>query len=194
VRNRRLFLGSSLVVILMIVGAVNGFSQVQGTQSRIPQQVFINGVQVNGAFVIAANGGMQAYTCPAPQQYTTPDGSSQGWACFEQSTNTWLLNAVAPAQPQVQTQPPVQNQAQVPPPPPQQTAGAPLPQPPAVIYQQPAPAVVYANPYPAYPAYPTYPVFVAAAYPAPYFYGPAFIGPRFYVGFGPVFYGRFGRR
>src|SRR5437867_4415500 len=137
--------------VIFVAAAAEGFSQVQTTQNRIPQQVIVNGQRVNGVYVTAEGGGLQSFTCPNPQQYVTPDGASQGWACYEQATGVWLLNALPPAQ--VQTapapvpyqQPPVIYQA-----------------PPAVIYQQPAPIVVYSRP--AYGYY-GYPVVVAPAYP-----------------------------
>jgi hypothetical protein len=128
----------------LVLSATAGFSQVQATQNRIPQQIVINGQMANGAYVTASGGQIQSYTCPAPEHYTTADGSSQGWACYEQTTGVWLLNAVPPAQAQVA---PVPAPA---PPPPQMVQ-----QPPTVIYQQapppmviyqPAPAVVYQPP------------------------------------------------
>src|SRR6266568_525183 len=101
--------------------------------------------------------------CPAPQLYVTSDGASQGWACYEQSTGVWLLNALPPAQaPQPQAQPPVQTpqpQVQLPPPPAQAPPAQPQAQPPAIIYPQQAPAVIYQQP-------PTI-IYTAPAYPAP---------------------------
>src|SRR5438552_226957 len=100
-RSKRLLLVSSLSVIVvsgLFVTAVPGFSQSQPAQTRVPQQVVVNGQTVTAVHVLAASGGFQAYTCLNPQQYTTVDGSSQGWACYEQSTGVWLLNALPPAQ------------------------------------------------------------------------------------------------
>jgi len=135
-------MGMGLVLVL----SAQGFAEVQSVQNRIPQQVIINGQRVNGVYVTAANGGMQTFTCPDPQHYTTSDGSVQGWACYEQAAGVWLLNALAP------TSQPVQ---QVP---------APVQQP-TVIYQQP-PTVIYQQPYPATVIYTTpAPVVVAPAYP-----------------------------
>src|SRR5262249_58978445 len=87
-------LGAAFVVVF----ATAGFSEAQTVQNRIPQQIVVNGERVNGAYVPAAGGGMQSFTCSSPQHYTTPDGASQGWACFDQATGVWLLNAVPPAQ------------------------------------------------------------------------------------------------
>src|SRR5215471_21605664 len=123
-----------LALILTIAAVSTGFSQVPAAQpapqvqNRIPQQIIINGLTVNGAYVPAANGGMQSYTCPSPQEYVTPDGASRGWACFDSATNVWLLNALPPAQ-----------AAQTAPPPP-------VPQPPIVYQQQAPPPIVYTQP------------------------------------------------
>src|SRR5438552_11330321 len=138
--STQLLLGSSIVVIPLFVTARPGFSQTQPAQSRIPQQVVINGQTVTAVHVIATSGGFQPYTCQNPQQYTTIDGSSSGWACYEQATGVWLLNALPPAQapqPQPQSQPQPQfpaPQPQVQLPPPQFPAPQPQVQQPAVIY------------------------------------------------------------
>src|ERR1041385_5637978 len=132
-RSRIGFFGIGLVATLTIWPS-EGFSQVQAAQNRIPQQVMINGETAAGAYVMTAGGQIQGYTCPSPQRYTTADGSSQGWACYEQTTGVWLLNAVPPAQPQI---------AAAPQPVPQQPAIAYPQAPPAVVYQQSPPAVVY---------------------------------------------------
>ena len=144
-KYKGLFVGIGAILTLTLSATV-GFSQSQAAQNRIPQNIIINGQAVNGAYVIAPAGGLQSFTCAAPQQYSTADGASQGWACFDQATGVWLLNALPPAQPQPQA-------TTVPPGP---LPPAPLPQAPAVIYQ-PAPAVVYGPP--------AYPVVVAPAYP-----------------------------
>ena len=156
-RNRAIVFAMGFVVTL--TGAVTESSaQVQAVQSRSPQQVVINGQIVNGAYVTAAGGQIQSFTCAMPQQYTTPDGSSMGWACYEQTTGVWLLNALPPAQAQqapvpapAPVQPPVYQQPQPPvyqqaPPPVYQQAPPPVYQqapPPAVIYQQAPPTVIY---------------------------------------------------
>ena len=127
-RVRVLSLGIGIVGILASLPSA-AFAQVQVAQNRIPQQVIVNGQSVNGAYVTAAGGQLQSFSCPTPQHYTTADGSSQGWACYEQATGVWLLNALPPAE--AQTPP-----APVPVP-------SPVPQPPAVIYQQPPPVVIY---------------------------------------------------
>jgi hypothetical protein len=176
--SKQLLLGSSLVVTLLT--AVPGFSQVQPAQSRIPQQVIINGQTVTAVHVIAPGGGFQSYTCTNPQQYSAADGSSQGWACYEQSTGVWLLNALGPVQaqmpqPQPQAQPP---QPQTAAPQPSMQAPPPQVQQPAVIYPQQAPTVIYQQPptviYTA-PAYPAPAVIVAPAYPPSVVFGTAAI-------------------
>ncbi len=124
-KKRAVFLASGLATLWTI----SGFSQVRAAQNRFAQPVVINGQTVNGAYVSAPGGQMQSFTCPAPQHYVTSDGASQGWACYEEATGVWLLNALPPATAQ---------SAPVP---------VPSPQPPAVIYQQaPPPAVVYQAP------------------------------------------------
>jgi len=152
--------------------ASESFAQIQSVQNRSPQQVVINGQLVNGAFVTAAGGQLQSFTCAMPQQYTMPDGSSMGWACYEQTTGVWLLNALPPAQAQstpvpapapVQPQPPVYQQPQPPvyqqapppvyqqaPPPVYQQAPPPVYQqaPPPVYQQAPPPTVIYQQPPP----------------------------------------------
>ena len=138
---------AGLAAGLVLVLSAQGFAQVQSVQNRIPQQVIINGQQVNGAHVTASTGGMQTFTCSNPQQYVTPDGASQGWACFDQATGVWLLNALPPS-----------------PQPVQQVPAPVYPQPPTVIYQQP-PTVIYQQPAPATVIYTTpAPVIVAPAY------------------------------
>ena len=93
--HRGLYWGIGVTATL-VLSASAAFSQVQATQNRIPQQVSINGQMVNGAYVTTASGQLQGYTCPTPQAYKTADGSSQGWACYDQTTGVWLLNAAAP--------------------------------------------------------------------------------------------------
>ena len=136
--KRQVWVG--LAAGLVLVLSAQGFAQVELVQNRISQQVIINGQRVNGAYVPAANGGMQTFTCPNPQQYATPDGAAQGWACLDQA-GVWLLNALPPSQPQLVQQAPIPVQ--------QQPPTVIYQQPPTVIYQQPAPAtVIYTSPAP----------------------------------------------
>ncbi|HEY2380784.1 MAG TPA: hypothetical protein VGK48_06325 [Terriglobia bacterium] len=194
--NRASFLAAGLAA-LFTVSTSNAFSQIPA-QNRIPQQVVINGITVNAASVTTSTGQIQSYTCSSPQQYMTAGGRSQGWACYDETTGVWLLNAVPPVQavpaPAAVQQQPVQQPAPVyqqppypqtayPQPPVYQQApvyqGAPLPnvvyqQPPAVVYQ-PAPTVIYQQPAIVY-AQPVRPVVVAPAYPPSVILGAAAIG------------------
>jgi len=175
--DRLLFFGISLV-IMTALSPSQGFSQAQAAQNRIPQQIVINGQMASGTYVTTGSQ-IQSYTCPLPQHYTTADGSSQGWACYEQTTGVWLLNAQPPAQaegPVPVPAPAPQSAPQQPPviyqQPPFVVFPRPQPaivyqpapptviyqQPATVIYQQPVPTVVYAPPPP--------PVVVAPAYPS----------------------------
>src|SRR5262249_12800575 len=135
-RGKRLPFVSMFAISALLTAAIPSYAtQVQTAQNRVPQQVVINGQTVNAVSVVAEGGGSQTYRCLNPQQYSTLDGASQGWACYDQATGVWLLNALPPAQ------------AQVPPPPPVQRAPLPVPQaaPPAVTYPQ-QPSVVYQQP------------------------------------------------
>ena len=167
-KKRAVFLAAGLALLW----AVSGFSQVRAAQNRIPQSIVINGQTVNGAYVTAPGGQLQSFTCPAPQHYVTSDGASQGWACYEETTGVWLLNALPSAQSQ---------SAPVPVPGPQQPSVIYQPAPPVVyqtptvIYQQPPPTVVYqAHPTVVYTA-PVPPVVVAPAYPPSVILGTAAI-------------------
>jgi hypothetical protein len=163
--NRKELLSISFVGVFLFAFAAQGFSQVQAAQTRIPQQIVINGQRVNGVYVMASTGGFESFTCSDPQHYTTPEGTSQGWACYEQASGTWLLNAVPP---QGQSAPgPVQTVPQQP--------TVTYPQQPTVIYQQP-PTVIYQQPYPTIVyTTPAYPVVVGPAYPSSVFLGAAAI-------------------
>jgi hypothetical protein len=139
-KNRMfLFLGALAVLIA-------GLTMPAEAQTQILQPIVINGQTVNGAFVSAPGGGMQSFMCDNPQPYSTPDGGSQGWACYDGSTGMWLLNALAPqtAQPTVVYE----------------SAPAPV-----VVYRQ-SPVVVYRTPprsVVVVPAYPSSVVLGAAA-------------------------------
>jgi hypothetical protein len=148
----------SLVIVLAF--SYSGFTQ--RPSERIPQSIIINGQQADGAFVVQ-DGTIQSQICASPQQYVTANRSSSGWACFEEATRTWLLQA----RPVIQAATPRQG--------------------PTIIYSysQPAPvyvpAPVYSYPYNQYQyPYPYYP------YPYSYSYGayPFIWGPTFGFGFG----------
>lgn len=184
-RDRVFFVGIAVVGTLALSASV-AFSQVQATQpqttpNRIPQQIVINGQQASGAYVTGSGGQLQSFTCPSPQQYTTADGNSQGWACYEQTSGVWLLNAVppAPAPQAVPATPPAPVVVpQISAPPPYVVFPRPAPvvvyqpppvvyQPATVIYQPPPQTVIYAPPPP--------PVVVAPAYPSSVVLGQAAI-------------------
>ena len=140
---------SGLVLVLTLATVGTGFSQVQTVQAvqtvqpnRIPQQIIINGQQVNAAYVPSPSGGLQSYTCPGPQEYVTADGASRGWACYDYAAGVWLLNALPPA-PQPVQQPAVVYQ----PPPPATVVYTQLP---AVVYTEPVRTVIVQRP--VYPA------------------------------------------
>jgi len=124
---------------------------------RITQQLIINGQQVQGVMV-TENGVVQSYTCPSPQPYVAADQASSGWACFDQATGTWLMNA----------QPPVQQQS---------SNDVYTTEPPVTVYSEPSTAYGY-YPYSYYPYSYGYPYY-------PYGYSPFFYGaPLFGFGFG----------
>lgn len=125
-------------------------ARAQTPQTRIPQQIVINGQNASGAYVTSAEGRIQSFTCSSPQQYATADGSSQGWACYEQTTGVWLLHSAPPAQAQPAAVP-VAVPSPVPVPPAQvatqsQPAVVCQPAPPTVVYQSMPPAIVIQQP------------------------------------------------
>jgi hypothetical protein len=142
-KDRVLFFGISLAMSALSPSV--GLSQTQAAQNRIPQQIVIHGQLASGAYVTTATGQLQSFTCPSPQQYTTADGSSQGWACYEHTTGVWLLNAAAPTQ-AVPAPPPAPQP--VPQAIPQQPPVVYQPAPPVVVYPQTQPAVIYQQPSP----------------------------------------------
>jgi hypothetical protein len=182
--DRALFFGIAIVGTLALSPSV-AFSQVQATPTRIPQQIVINGQMASGAYVTGTGGQLQSFTCPSPQQYSAADGNSQGWACYEQTTGVWLLNAVppAPAPQAVPVAPPApvavpQNGA----PPPFVVFPRPAPvvvyQPPPTVIYQPPPTVIYSQPAPTTVIYappPPPPVIVEPAYPSSVILGRAAI-------------------
>jgi hypothetical protein len=105
VKFGKILFGISLELILIVGAGTPGSLRAQTGPNRIPQQIIINAQQANGAYVRSASGGVQSYRCPSPQPYTTPDGAARGWACYDQSSATYLLNALPPAQSQAQAQP-----------------------------------------------------------------------------------------
>jgi hypothetical protein len=90
--NKTIFLIVFLAGML-VFSAGTSFSR--GLQQRIPQPIVINGQQTEGVTIVQ-NGTVQTVNCPSPRPYTTADVSSSGWACFDESTGTWLLHALPP--------------------------------------------------------------------------------------------------
>ena len=80
---------SALLAGMLAFSAGPTFAQ---GQQRIPQPIIVNGQQTEGMTVVQ-NGAAQTVNCPSPQPYITADGSSSGWACLDQSTGIWLMNA-----------------------------------------------------------------------------------------------------
>src|SRR5262245_21796787 len=150
-KDRALLVGISLIAVLAVVPS-EGFSQVQAAQNRIPQQIVVNGQGASGAYVTTSTGQIQSFTCSNPQHYSTADGSSQGWACYEQTSGVWLLNAVPPNAPQMSPAPapaPAPMPQMAPPPVYQQAPPPPVvyqQSPPVVVYPQVQPAVIYPQP------------------------------------------------
>src|SRR6185295_14057859 len=180
-KDRTLWCGT-VVMLVAVVFPTAGFSQVQPTQNRIPQPIVVNGQTASGAYVTTANGQIQSFTCPTPQRFATADGSSQGWACYEQTTGVWLLSALPPQDPSA----PVPVTAPQPAPPPSviyrqappvvvypQTPVVVYQSPPTVIYQQP-PTVIYQRPEVIYAPAPRT-VVVAPVYPSSVILGRAAI-------------------
>jgi hypothetical protein len=95
-----IFLRAGSLMLLAGGIASPGFAQVPVAPSRISQPIIVNSQTANGAYVLSAAGGMQTFTCDTPQRYTTQDGLAQGWACYDQRTATYLLNALPPSQPE----------------------------------------------------------------------------------------------
>ena len=118
---------SGLVLAIIVTIANVGFSQAQPGQSRIPQQVIVNGQAANGAYVRNGSDGLQTFRCANPQPYTTPDRSASGWACYDEASATFLLNSLPPASQAAAAAPPT-------------AVPAPAPLPPAPL---PAPAGAY---------------------------------------------------
>jgi len=66
-------------------------------QQRLLQPIIVNGQQAQG-LILFQNGVPQIVTCPDAQPYSAADGTSTGWACYDVTPGTWLLNAQPPSQ------------------------------------------------------------------------------------------------
>jgi hypothetical protein len=85
----------TVLVMALVCFAGAPLAQAAPSQQRVAQAIVVNGQQVQGVTVIQ-DGGVQSYTCPAPQQYVAANQSSSGWACYDESTGTWLMHALPP--------------------------------------------------------------------------------------------------
>lgn len=136
-------LPSKMLLLAVLAVPATGFAQTSAAnQQRIPEVVAIDGTLVNGAYVMTANGTVQAYVCPAPKRYATA-GGQQGWACFDPATGVWLLGALPPpsappmaALPPVVEGPPAFGSADP-------GAQQQQQQPPNVVYVEAPPRIVY---------------------------------------------------
>ena len=151
--TKRLIL--AIIITAAFARSYSAFAQTPADQQRIGEPIIVSGQQAQGVLVIQ-NGTVQGYSCPSPQPYVTANQSESGWACFEQTTGTWLLHA----------QPPLQ-------------ATAPIQQP-TIVYSQPSAVYV---PAPTIPMYGYYP-YGYYSYPYSYYSYPYIIGPRVGFGFG----------
>src|SRR5262249_15998264 len=88
---KKILLSVLIAGLVCFVGAP--LAQAAPSQQRVAEVIVVNGQQVQGVTVIQ-NGAVQSYTCPAPQEYVAADQSSSGWACYDQSTGTWLMHAL----------------------------------------------------------------------------------------------------
>ena len=151
---------SLVVITAFAASAGSAFAQAPAGGQYINQPIVVNGQQVQGVMMVA-NGAIQTQSCPAPQRYVTPNQSSTGWACFDQTSQTWIL----PAMPAAQTA---------------------YPSAPAPTYQSQSPVYVDSAP-PAYnySYYPyAYSYLPAPYYAYPYGYYPYYRYPAFSIGFG----------
>jgi hypothetical protein len=85
------------VLPVAALSGLSGFAQaiVASSQERAVQPILMKGQQVQGVMVLQ-DGTAQSVTCPSPQPYVTADGTSTGWACFDEATGAWLMNAETP--------------------------------------------------------------------------------------------------
>src|SRR5215471_1210964 len=90
--------------VAVFLSAGRAFGSPVPHQHRIPQSIIVNGQQAEGVTVIQ-NGLAQTFNCPNPQPYMAVDQSSSGWACFDDNTGSWLLNAMPPVSANVFTEP-----------------------------------------------------------------------------------------
>jgi hypothetical protein len=95
----------SVLVVALVCFAGAPLAQTAQAEERVAQVIIVNGQQVQGVTVMR-DGMALSYTCPSPQQYVLPDQSSSGWACLDQASGTWLMNAYPSPAGSVYGQPP----------------------------------------------------------------------------------------
>jgi hypothetical protein len=89
------FFLSMLVTGALVCLTSSARAQAVPSTQRFPQTIIVNGQQAEGVIVLQ-NGTTQTFSCPNPKPYMTVDQSSSGWACFDQGSGSWLLNAAPP--------------------------------------------------------------------------------------------------
>jgi hypothetical protein len=146
-----------LFCVLLVVALIglSGFAvaMVAPQQERVEQPLLIKGRGADGVMLMQ-NGVNQSVTCPSPQPYVTADGTSTGWACLDDATGMWQMNAKSETATDYTQQP---------------------------VYQEPSTEYKYYSspnwyPYPMPFPFPDYPYY----YGAPFYWG----APSFRSGFG----------
>jgi hypothetical protein len=94
--RKTFFLSVIIAALLMYFPSVFAQSSIAG-QQRIMESIMVNGQPAQGVLVVE-NGTLKSYSCDSPQPYVTTNQSESGWACFDESTGMWLLNAQPPSQ------------------------------------------------------------------------------------------------
>jgi hypothetical protein len=162
-------MSKAIILLFLLVSLVLGFSApalAQTAETRIPVAVIVQGEQTQGVTVVV-NGAVQTFSCPNPQPYITVNQSSSGWACYDQSSGTWLLQAL----------------------PPQSNAGY-TPATSYSYYGYPYPYSYYSYYYPYSYPYSYYPYYYGPAFGFGFGFGHGYYGYRHgYYGYGNHYYG-----
>lgn len=96
----------ALLSIMLLVLAFSMNAQSQSPEPVMLHKILIDGHTAQGAYT-KVNGTIQTVTCPEPHQWATPDRTEHGWACYEATTQVWVMNAMPPAPVQVVNSAPV---------------------------------------------------------------------------------------
>ena len=91
------FVGSMLMLSAMYFSSVAVALTASQVQQRVLQPIIVNGQQAAG-LMLFQNGMPETIPCAVPQRYSTADRAFSGWACYDVTTGTWLLNAQPPSQ------------------------------------------------------------------------------------------------